>query len=157
GSRRTYAVAFPKAGDEVRRVERGRIDRKDDAVSEDAYETVLGWWLAKTGQPALAARVLLPLLERSEQDDDLVHALCEDLAGECAERLFEAFATGRDYKEALRLARRMERYPPTTYRAWARRLLDELPRRMDDFTEMKLPTPAEWRRLRKGLTRAEQI
>ena len=73
-------------------------------------------------------------------------------------RMLVAFAGDRDYKEALRLARLInERHPGSRYHNYAKRLAEQLPQRKDDFTKLKLPTPAEWSALKTKLTRAQQI
>jgi hypothetical protein len=114
--------------------------------------------LERTGQPALAARILLPLLEPLSQDSDLLETIRRESAVEIGERMFEAFANARDYRTALALAQRIDQnYPGSAHHEAARRLVAELPQRMGDFAELKLPTPAQWRVLRQSLTRTEQI
>jgi hypothetical protein len=72
--------------------------------------------------------------------------------------MLAAFADDRDYDEALRVARHItERQGQTRFHAEAARLLDELPRRRDDYKDFRLPTPQEWAAEKGRLTRAEQI
>ena len=73
-------------------------------------------------------------------------------------RMLEAFAGDRDYEEALRQARLINKlYPGSRFHHYAKGLAEQLPRRKDDFTKLKLPAPAEWATLKKKLTRSQQI
>jgi len=73
-------------------------------------------------------------------------------------RMLEAFAGDRDYEEALRQARLINQlYPGSRFHHYAKGLAEQLPKRKDDFTKLKLPTPAEWTALKKKLTRTQQI
>ncbi len=143
-------------GDEVRRLER-EAARENQPEASPTYRLMLAWWLGRTGQPALAARLLFPLLARHPQDGDVLTALRHDVAVELGQRMFEAYANARDYPEALRLARRIAHYPGSPFSEEAACLAAELPRRAEDFKSLRLPTPAAWKALRNGLTREEQI
>jgi hypothetical protein len=125
---------------------------------KQAADMVLAWWLMRTGQPALAARVLFPLLDTRKEDEEFFRDLRGAALEECGQRMYAAYAHYRDYPEALRWAKRIvTRYPGDYYSPEAERLLSELPRRKEDFKELKLPAPVEWATIRKALTRKEQI
>jgi hypothetical protein len=122
------------------------------------YEAVLGAWLYRAGRDAEAARVLLPALDSLYADRDLVAMVRHRLGEIHGYRMLVAFAGDRDYDRALRHAKLIdERYPGTRFHHYARGLAEQLPRRRDDFTKLKLPTPAAWADLKKKLTREEQI
>jgi hypothetical protein len=72
--------------------------------------------------------------------------------------MLDAFIADRDYPRAEKLARLVDaRFAGTRFHDHARRLLRELPLRRDDFDTLKLPTAEEWARVRKTLSRADQI
>ena len=69
-----------------------------------------------------------------------------------------AFDGDRDYEQALRLARALvEHYPNTRFYPYAKGFCDQLPRRMDDFKTLRLPTPREWAEMKPKLSRRQQI
>ena len=51
----------------------------------------------------------------------------------------------------------VERFAGTRFHTEALRLLDELPRRREDFDGLRLPTPAEWAAQKRQMSRREQI
>ncbi len=72
--------------------------------------------------------------------------------------LEEAFSWNRDFKETLRLANLLaERYPGTRFHEHGVQFSKEMPKRLDDFKKLKLPSREEWDGLKNKLTRAEQI
>jgi hypothetical protein len=101
---------------------------------------------------------LLPALETLLLDEHLVDVARARLGDIYGHRMLRAFADARDYDAALKLAGYIrERLGHTRFHSEAVRLLDELPRRRDDFKEFRLPTPEEWAAEKKRLTRGEQI
>jgi hypothetical protein len=163
---------FPGEGPEIRHLREADKVREFERIlaragkgrlpgmGEGAYATeiVLAWWLDRRAQPALAARILLPLLARCERPEELLDDLRAGVAVECEQRMFDAFAITHDYKEALRWGRRaLACCPDTPHAADIKRLLDELPHRMDDHKDLRLPTPDEWKEIQASLTREEQI
>jgi hypothetical protein len=74
------------------------------------------------------------------------------------QKMLVAFVGDRDYPAAVKHAKQInELYPGTRFHDYAKGLAEQLPKRMDDFTKLKLPTPAEWAELKKKLTRDQQI
>src|SRR5262249_38770332 len=122
------------------------------------YEAILGAWLYRAGRDAEAASILLPALDSVYADHYLVDTVRHQVGEIHGYRMLVAFAGDRDYAEVLKHAKLInERYPDTRCHAYARGLAEQLPRRTDDFTKFKLPTPAEWADLKKKLTRGQQI
>lgn len=73
-------------------------------------------------------------------------------------RMLVAFAGDRNYEAALHEARLIcDHFPDSLFHDYARGLVEQLPRRMDDFKTLRLPTPAEWADLKTRLTREQQI
>src|SRR5207248_343601 len=64
-------------------------------------------------------------------------------------RMLIAFVGDRDYDEALRLAQLINERYRDPFLFYSKALAEQLPRRMDDFTKLKLPPPAEWTALKK--------
>jgi hypothetical protein len=137
---------------------RGPLTAQFEGRGATLYESILGAWLYRAGRDADAARVLLPALDSQYADRHLpviVRHRLGDLAGY---RMLVAFAGDQDYAVALKEARLINRvYPDTRFHDYAKGLAQQLPRRMDDFTRFKLPTPGDWADLKKTLTREQQI
>jgi hypothetical protein len=145
------------AADAIRHLEEDWVD-VSDWYESPVGALVLAGWLRRTGQDGLASRVMLRLLDACDVDDELLWGLRSAVAYEYGEQMLDAFGNARDYPRAMRLARLLvKEYPGSYFIPEARTLLAELPRRMDDFKELKLPTPAQWRLMKTGLTRDEQI
>lgn len=133
---------------------------QDAEGGSSGQKLVLAWWLARKGQAALAIRLL-----RQLHFETALTELRLAVTVELQLRMYEAFANRRDYREALRLARLIvmrhkmhaEPGPNLQREPEASRLLLELPRRVEDFRSLHLPTKADWARLRKNMTREEQI
>jgi hypothetical protein len=138
--------------------ERGGLTGQFQGHGAGLVEGVLAHWLDTTKREALAARILLPALDSLDRDEDLVLMMRDWLGRAHGQRMLVAFVGERDYAEAERLARLVaERFPQTRFHHYARRLAEELPRRRDDFDELRLPTPGEWAELKRKLSRTEQI
>src|SRR5581483_6751455 len=91
-------------------------------------------------------------------DSHLVDITRDRLGDWYGQEMLAAFVGDRDYtKTELRAKRLAERFAGTRFHASAARLLDELPRRRDDFDGLKLPTPTEWAAQRGPMSRREQI
>jgi hypothetical protein len=166
------SVAGGNVGDLVKRVVEARSkDRPADVLTERGpltgqfrgsgatlYEAVLGAWLYRAGRYAEAARVLLPALDSLYRDRHLAEMVRQQLGEVVGYRMLAAFAGDRDYEKTLRQAKLVnELYPDTRFHRYAKGLAKQLPRRRDDFTKFKLPTPAEWAEMKKKMTRAQQI
>jgi hypothetical protein len=121
-------------------------------------EIVLAERLYARKQFAEAARVLLPALDTLSLDEYLVDVARDRLGDAYGHQMLGAFAASRDYDTALKVARHIaDHLAHTRFHAEAVRLLDELPRRRDDYKELRLPTPQEWAEEKKKLSRKEQI
>jgi hypothetical protein len=121
-------------------------------------EALLGAWLYRAGRDAEAARVLLPMLDSVYRDRYAIDRVRWQLGDLHGQRMVETFAYDRNYEKTLQQARLVDRLlPETRFHDYAKRFIDQLPRRRDDFTGLKLPTHAEWVELRKKLSRDEQI
>ena len=131
--------------------------RPFDSPGLSRAEVFAGAWLLQTGHAAEAAAVLLPALDAHDSDQYLLDFARQEIGEIIGGRMEVAFAE-RDYAEALKLARRIDTvYPATEYHPQARRFLDELPKRLDDFKTFTLPTPEEWRKLKGRLSHDEQV
>jgi len=122
------------------------------------FEINLARWLYHSGPTGPAARIVFPMIERYPNDEALLETAREKYGNLVGYRMLQAFVGNRDYEEAMRLATIvLAKYPNTLLAKDAAGLLDQLPRRMDDFKELSLPTPAEWAELQKQLSREQQI
>jgi hypothetical protein len=82
----------------------------------------------------------------------------EGLGDKYGPRMLGKFAYDRDYDKAEEIAKHLAKnFPDTRFHRAATRLVEELPKRRDDFGKLKLPTPKEWAEQKKAMTRAEQI
>jgi len=70
-------------------------------------------------------------------------------------QMLEAFVGDRDYSRALTLTRTVP--AGSEFRDEADVLERELPKRMNDFKTLKLPTPGEWATIQNRLSREEKI
>lgn len=138
--------------------EQGPLTGQFRGAGATLYEAILGAWLYRARQDAEAPRILLAALDSLQADRQLVEMVRHRLGEVYGQRMLAAFAGDRDYEQALRHARLIkDKYPDTRFHIYANELADQLPRRKDDFTSLKLPTPKDWAELKKKLTRTEQI
>jgi hypothetical protein len=168
----TCTIEPVKIADEVERVE--ALRKKNDpehALSEQGgltgqfegqaaglYEVLLAQWLAASKQDDLAARILLPALDTLYEDEHLVRMTRSRLGVAYGYQMFVAFVGDRDYARAERWAQLLsKRFPETPFHHYAVQLAEQLPKRRDDFVNLKLPTPKEWADLKRTLSRDEQI
>ncbi|MFO0825310.1 MAG: hypothetical protein U0792_19675 [Gemmataceae bacterium] len=121
-------------------------------------EALLGAWLYRAGKDEDAAKVLLPALDSVYRDEHLVFIVRDQLGELVGHKMLVSFVGDRDYTAAIKHAKLIdELYPNTRFHPYAKDFLAQLPKRMDDFTKLKLPTAKEWADLKKKLTRDEQI
>jgi hypothetical protein len=121
-------------------------------------EIVLALRLVAAGHQDQAARVFLPALDTLLLDQHLVDLARDRLGDVYGHQMLLVFANDRDYDDALKFARHItEHLKGTRFSVQAARMLDELPRRRDDFNELRLPTPEEWAVEKNRLSRAERI
>jgi hypothetical protein len=120
--------------------------------------TVGGAWLYRAGKDDDAAKVLLRALNSFHRDEHFVDMVREQVGELVGQKMLVAFIGERDYPAAIKHARFIiERYPNTRFHHYAKDLAEQLPKRTGDFTQLKLPTKAEWAELQKKLTREQQI
>lgn len=134
--------------------ERGGLTGQFRGSGATLYEATLGAWLYRAGKDADAATVLLPALDSVYRDEHLVLTVRDQVGELVGQNMLVAFVGDRDYPAAIKHAKQIvELYPDTQFHGYAKGLAKQLPKRMDDFTKLKLPTPAEWAELKKKLTR----
>lgn len=137
---------------------RGGLTGQFEGQGASVPEVVLAGWLDRAGKPDLAAMMLLPALDTMYEDRHLVEMARHRLGDLLGRRMLVAFVGDRDYAEAFKLAQTLAKhYPDTQFFEYAKEFVQQLPRRMDDFKTLKLPTPDEWTELKKKLSRREQI
>jgi hypothetical protein len=123
-----------------------------------AYEAIVAAWFYRAGKYKLAAEVLMPFLNEFDKDEILIEYVQAYLGEVYGYRMLEAYVGDWDYSRALGNAQLvLQLYPGSRFHGHAVRLARELPRRMDDFITLQLPTPAEWAVLKTKLTREQQI
>lgn len=126
--------------------------------SEGVPEMLLAMQLHRTRKLDLCARILLPALDSHPEDKVFFEVAKHRLAAIYAYRMLVEFVGNRDYNKSLAIAARIERdLGDTEFHSWARRLLAELPKRMDDFHGLSLPTRQEWDTWKANHNREEQI
>ncbi|MFT3771104.1 MAG: hypothetical protein QM820_37285 [Minicystis sp.] len=152
------ASARKKGNEDFALSERGGLTGQFQGRGASIEEVLLARWLHAARRFDRAAAILLPALDTLHRDEDLIEVVRARLGDVVGEDMLVAFAGDRDYARAERVARVIvERFPSTRHAAVAARLAAELPRRHDDFGKLSLPTPAEWKRIEPGLSRARQI
>jgi hypothetical protein len=123
-------------------------------------EVLAAAWAYERGDRATAAAVMLPRLE-ALADERWYREIARDMLGhQYDEEMLEAFVDERDYEKALGYAKHLTTSPfvDFEYQGRAEKLLRELPERMKtDFVSLTLPSPAEWKRIRGGMSRAKQV
>ncbi len=124
-----------------------------------AAEVLVAAWSHARGDTAAAAKLVLPMLERVPDEREWFEYQLSEVAAELDEAMLSAFAMERDYPKALVLAQKLAR--PECAFWWhqdrAIALAEQLPRRMADFRELKLPSLAEWPEQKAKLSRREQV
>jgi hypothetical protein len=121
-------------------------------------ELILAQRLFAAGKLDLASRVFFPALETHYRDDEAVDVARHELGRIIGYKMLVAFASDRDYQRTAKLASTLARkYPETIFHEYAVGLAAQLSKRGEDFVKLKLPTPAEWEKLKKKLTRVQQI
>jgi hypothetical protein len=165
-------VARPKIEEEVAAIEMIRKDGdKGFQFSESGalsgqfrgrgaslIELMLAQRLFAAGKLDLASRVLFPALETIYRDEEAADVARHELGRVYGYEMLAAFAGDRDYQRTAKFASTLAKnYPDTMFHQYAVGLTTQMPKRGDDFVNLKLPTPAEWEGLKKKLTRAQQI
>ena len=134
------------------------VRRIYDLGSASLDEVLLAEWLYRCKNYDLAVRIVLPAVDGSYLDDYMVDVVRHRLSQNYSYQMLSAFAGGRDYEATLKLAKLVrDRFPGTEFHKYAVGLAEQLPRRRDDFQQLKLPTAAEWTEVKAKLSRAEQI
>ena len=122
------------------------------------YEIILAFWLYLAGRYESAADVLFPALDTFYTDDAAIDLTVNTVASRLGYQMLSEFVGSRDYPRTMWYARRIvQDYPESQFSDYAAELLNQLPQRDDDFRTFVLPTPAQWSRMRSGMSREEQI
>lgn len=138
--------------------ERGGLTGQFRGSGATLFEAILGTWLYRAGKDEAAAKVILPALDSLFRDEHLALVVRDQMGELAGQKMLVSFVGDRDYQAALKHANQInELYPDTRFHHYAKGLAEQLPKRMDDFTKLKLPAPAEWAELKKKLTREQQI
>ena len=147
-----------KGGATMALSEQGGLTGQFRGSGATLYEVMLGEWLYRAGKDAEAAKVILPALDSIYRDEHLVLLVRGEMGELVGQKMLVAFVGDRDYSAALKHAKQInDLYRDTRFHHYAMKLAEQLPRRMDDFTTFKLPTPAGWAALKNKLSREEQI
>jgi hypothetical protein len=111
------------------------------------------------GETTAAARLILPLLASVPDEREWFEYQLSEVAAALDEVMLQAFVEERDYPRALAMAQKLAR--PECGFWWhqdrAIALAEQLPRRMREFHELKLPSPEEWTAVKGKLPRREQL
>ncbi len=135
-----------------------RREGQNQERGTSVYEVTLAHWLYTAKEHGLSAQVLLPALDTVYMDYFIVEMMRHRLGDATGYRMLVAFAGDRNFPETRRLAELMvNRYAETRFHGYAVALSKEIPKRLDDFKKLKLPTPQEWASLKMKVSRAEQI
>ncbi len=122
-------------------------------------EGLVAAWLYERGDKRMAAELLLPRINATEDDRWIGWAIRDMLGNVYHQEMLYAFADERDYERAIQLAKQLSQvvFDGYRYQERARQLAAQLARRGDDFNGFRLPTPDEWIDLAKKLGRQQQI
>jgi hypothetical protein len=152
-------VALRREGDKNHEMSPlGGLSGQFEGHGASVYEALLAQWLYVNGRFDLAAAILLPALDTLQLDNHLVDITRDRLGDGYAQEMLAAFVGDRDYDKAEQIAKRLaERFGGTRFHALALRLLNELPRRRNDFEGLRLPSPKEWAAEKRKLSRRGQI
>jgi hypothetical protein len=121
-------------------------------------EALVGEWLYRCKRYDLAAQIILPAIDADYLHDYMVDVVRHGLSKNYSYQMLSAFVGRRDYEATLKLAQLVrDRFPGTEFHKYAVGLAEQLPKRRDDFQQLKLPTAGEWTGVKAKLSRAEQI
>lgn len=124
-----------------------------------AAEVLVAAWSHARGDAAAAAKLVLPMLETVPDEREWFEYQLGEVAAELDEAMLTAFTMERDYPKALAMAQKLAR--PECAFWWhqdrAIALAEQLPRRMGEFRELKLPPVADWPAQKAKLSRREQV
>jgi hypothetical protein len=122
-------------------------------------EGLVAAWLYERGEKRVAAELLFPRIEDTDDDRWIGWAVRDMMANGYHKRMLNAFSRERDYDGAIRLAKYLSRslFDGYTYQVRAKELAAQLAKRGDDFKALRLPTPEEWTELKTKLSRRQQI
>jgi len=147
------------SGDEEHELsEHGGFSGQFEGRTSGVPEALLAYVLHREKEWDLCARILFPALDTHADDSHLVEIVKHRLARVYGYRMLVEFIGNRDYDAALAVAAQIDKhFKQTQFHDEALRLLDELPRRRDDFHGLTLPTPDDWAEWKKRHSRNEQV
>jgi hypothetical protein len=123
-------------------------------------EILVAAWSYVRGDRVMTAAVLLPRMEALD-DERWLREIGRDMIGhQYDEAMLTELVDKRDYPAALSYAKHLSSplFRDFEFQDRAQKLLQELPSRMnEDFVTFTLPTPGQWERMRRDMTRAQQI
>ena len=122
-------------------------------------EGLLSAWAFTRGDRKTAAAVIFPRIDAA-QDDRWLKWVARDLLGHpYHQQMLGAFSYARDYDRAIALGRHLSKplFDGYQYQDRAKELVAQLEKRRDDFKAFRLPLPQGWERLKKQMTREQQV
>jgi hypothetical protein len=129
----------------------------DEPFEYSLYEVLLGYRLYQTGDRDDAAKILARVIDATPDDDDLLYFVEWHLGCALGHRMVARFME-HDITATLDLARRIASdFPRSHFKKLARQLIGELPRRSQDWSDFRIPSPSEWEGIASNLNRDEQI
>lgn len=122
-------------------------------------ELLVSAWSYVRGDKKTVAAILFPRMEQMADDRWLTWTARDLLAHPYHQKMLEAFSHDRDYQRAMTLARHLSKplFDDYEYQDRAKELASQLEKRQEDFGTFVLPTPREWQRMQKKVSRREQI
>ncbi|MBL9088885.1 MAG: hypothetical protein JNM10_17230 [Planctomycetia bacterium] len=121
-------------------------------------EALVAAWAHARGDDATASALVHPVLASSDDESETFDRLRDELAIGLDERMLEAFRR-TEYARALRLASHLASplFDGAYGQQRAAKLAEELPRRIDDFRTLVLPTAEQWKEFQRRSNREEQV
>ncbi len=137
---------------------RGGLTGQFEGGGASVYEAILGLWLYEAKHDELAARIVLPALDTLHADKYFGEKVYQRIGKDLGLKMLISFIGERDFETATRHAKQIvQDCPNSQFYERAIKLAEELPKRSGDFKTFTLPTPDEWTKLKKELSRGEQI
>lgn len=120
-------------------------------------EAVLCGWMLSKGRPDLATKLLLPRLEDSSDDREMLRVTHFTLGHRYHQQMLDAFCRERDYPKAAALGRHLATLQYFGYSQRSLDLAQQLEARQDDFHQRTLPTLEEWPKLSASMDRPARL
>lgn len=138
--------------------EYGGLSGQFESKAATLPEFILAYALYDQKKWKQCARILFPTLSSCVHHEHALHIVKNNLGIVQGHRMLVEFVGNRDYSEAIKQARLIEKhFQKTMFSSLAERIIKELPQRGHDFKELTLPTPTEWETWKSQHSRTEQI